>query len=103
VVGARQAQPSERGEEGMMRGMHCGGGGRGVAPFYRVGERRWRPVRWVLTPPVSKVLKRGGGDSTGSWLDEGRGRGGAMAWLLVANRRGAAHNGGGRSNGWRWC
>jgi hypothetical protein len=21
-----------------MRGMHCGGGGRGVAPFYRVGE-----------------------------------------------------------------
>jgi hypothetical protein len=38
VVGARRAQPSERGEEGMMMGMSCGGGGRGVAPFYRVGE-----------------------------------------------------------------
>jgi hypothetical protein len=67
VVRARQAQPSERGEEGMIRGIHCGGGGRGVAPFYRVreeveGSGGSRPVRWVLTPPVSKVLKRGGFD-----------------------------------------
>jgi hypothetical protein len=38
VVGDRRARPSERGEEGMMRGMLCGGGGRGVAPFYRVGK-----------------------------------------------------------------
>jgi hypothetical protein len=38
VVGARRAQPFERGEEGMMRGMRCGGGGRSVAPFYRVRE-----------------------------------------------------------------
>jgi hypothetical protein len=33
-------------------GMSCGGGGRGVAPFYRVGEAvegsgGGRPVRWV--------------------------------------------------------
>jgi hypothetical protein len=42
VVGARRARPSERGEEGMKMGMSCGGGGRGVAPFYRVGEAgRW--------------------------------------------------------------
>jgi hypothetical protein len=42
VVGARWAWPSERGEEGMMMGTSCGGGGRGVAPFYRVGEAgRW--------------------------------------------------------------
>jgi hypothetical protein len=31
-----------RGEEGMTMGMDCGGGGQGVAPFYRVGEvGRW--------------------------------------------------------------
>jgi hypothetical protein len=108
VVEARQAQPSERGEEGMMMGMHCGGGGRGVAPFYRVGEEvegrgGGRPARQVLTPPISKVLKGGGGDSMGSRLDEGRGRVGAVAWLLGVHQRGAAHNGGGRSNRWRWC
>jgi hypothetical protein len=45
------------------------------------------------------ALRGGGGDSTGSWLDEGRGRGGAMTLLLAVHRRGAAHNGGGRSNG----
>jgi hypothetical protein len=58
-------------------GMSCGGGSRGVAPFYRVGEAvegrgGGRPVRWVLTPPVLKVSKGGGGDSMGSRLDEGR-------------------------------
>jgi hypothetical protein len=42
VVRARQARPSEQGEEGMMMGRSCGGGGRGVAPFYRAGEAgRW--------------------------------------------------------------
>jgi hypothetical protein len=42
VVGARQALPFERGVEGMKMGTSCGGGGRGVAPFYRVGEAgRW--------------------------------------------------------------
>jgi hypothetical protein len=62
-------------------------------PFIGSG-RRWRgvsgggqPVRWVLTPPVLKVLKAGGGDSTGSRLDEGRGRGGAVAQLLVERQR----------------
>jgi hypothetical protein len=89
-------------------GMSCGGGSRGVAPFYRVGEAvegrgGGRPVRWVLTPPVLKVSKGGGGDSMGSRLDEGRGRGGAAARLLVVQRRGATHNGGGRSNGRRRC
>jgi hypothetical protein len=89
-------------------GMSCGGGGRGVAPFYRVGEAvegsgGGRPVRWVLTPPVSKVLKGGGGDLMGSRVDEGRGRGGAAAWLLVVHRRGTVHNSGGRSNGQRQC
>jgi hypothetical protein len=102
-VGARWARPSEQGEEGMMMGMSCGGGGRGVAPFYRVGEAMegiggGQSVRWVLTPPVSKVLKGGGGDSRGSRLDEGKGRGGAAARLLVVHQRGATHNGGGRSN-----
>jgi hypothetical protein len=47
-------------------------------------------VRWVLTPTVSKLLKGGGRDSTGSHLDEGRGRGGAAAQLLMVHRRGAA-------------
>jgi hypothetical protein len=42
VVRARRVQPSERGEEGMMMGTSCGGGGWGVAPFYKVGEAgRW--------------------------------------------------------------
>jgi hypothetical protein len=42
VVGARRALPSERGVEGMKMGMSCGGGGRGVASFYKVGEAgRW--------------------------------------------------------------
>jgi hypothetical protein len=42
VVGARWALPSERGVEGIKMGMSCGGGGQGVAPFYRVGEAgRW--------------------------------------------------------------
>jgi hypothetical protein len=41
VVGARRVRPSERGEEGMTMGTSCGGGGWGVAPFYRVGEA-WR-------------------------------------------------------------
>jgi hypothetical protein len=42
VVGARRAQPFEQGVEGIKMGMSCGGGGRGVAPFYRVGEAgRW--------------------------------------------------------------
>jgi hypothetical protein len=42
VVGARRALPSERGVEGMKMGMSCGGGGRGVASFYKVGETgRW--------------------------------------------------------------
>jgi hypothetical protein len=49
----------------MMMGMSCGGGGLGVAPFYRVGEAvegngGVRPARWVLTPPVSMVFKRRG-------------------------------------------
>jgi hypothetical protein len=66
VVGARRAWPSKRGEEGMTMGMRCGGRGWGVVPFYMVGEavegsRGGRPVRWVLTPLVSKVLKGGGG------------------------------------------
>jgi hypothetical protein len=48
-----------------MTEMSCGGGGWGVAPFYRVGEavegsEGSRPVRWVLTPLVSKVFKRRG-------------------------------------------
>jgi hypothetical protein len=65
VFGARRARPSEQGEEGMMTEMSCGGGGWGVAPFYRVGEavegsEGSRPVRWVLTPLVSKVFKRRG-------------------------------------------
>jgi hypothetical protein len=56
-----------------MMGMSCGGGSRGVAPFYRVreaveGSGGGRPSRWVLTPPVLKVLKGGGrgfnGEST---------------------------------------
>jgi hypothetical protein len=73
-------------------GTSCGGGSRGVAPFYRVGEvvegsGGGQPVRWVLTPPVLKVLKAGGGDSTGSRLDEGRGRGGSVAQLLVERQR----------------
>jgi hypothetical protein len=38
VVGAQRARPSERGEEGMMMGTSCGGGGWGIAPFYRVEE-----------------------------------------------------------------
>jgi hypothetical protein len=42
VVGTRRARPSEQGEEGMTMGTSCGGGGRGVAPFYRVGVAgRW--------------------------------------------------------------
>jgi hypothetical protein len=42
VVGARRALPSKLGEEGMKMGMSCGGGGRGVAAIYRVGEvGRW--------------------------------------------------------------
>jgi hypothetical protein len=42
VVGARRAWLSKRGEEGMMMGTSCGGGGQGVVPFYRVGEAgRW--------------------------------------------------------------
>jgi hypothetical protein len=42
VVGAQWAWPSERGEEGMIMGKSCGGGGQDVAPFYRVGEAgRW--------------------------------------------------------------
>jgi hypothetical protein len=44
---------------------------------------------------VLKVLKGGGGDLTGSQLDDGRGRGAAAARLLVVCRSGAAHNGGG--------
>jgi hypothetical protein len=44
VVRARRARPSKRGEEGMMMGMSCGGGGRGVAPFYRVGVAGRRPT-----------------------------------------------------------
>jgi hypothetical protein len=45
----------------MTIGTSCGGGGRGVAPFYRVGvavkgSGGGQPVRWVLTPPVSKVF-----------------------------------------------
>jgi hypothetical protein len=45
VVRARRARPSKRGEEGMKMGTSCGGGGRGVVPFYRVGEAgRW-PAR----------------------------------------------------------
>jgi hypothetical protein len=60
VVGARQAQPSERGEEGMMRGMHCGGGGRGVAPFYRVGERRWSAGEVGFTSTSFEGVKRRG-------------------------------------------
>jgi hypothetical protein len=100
VVRARRAWPSEQGEEGMTMGMSCGSGGRGVAPFYWVGEAvegsgGGRPVRWVLTPTVSKLLKGGGRDSTGSHLDEGRGRGGAAAQLLMVHRRGTAHNSGG--------
>jgi hypothetical protein len=48
-------------------GTSSGGRGRGVAPFYRVreaveGSGCDRPARWVLTPPVLKVLKRGGGE-----------------------------------------
>jgi hypothetical protein len=62
-----------------MMGTSCGGGSRGVAPFYRVreaveGSGGGRPSRWVLTPPVLKVLKGGGGDSMESRHDEGRGR-----------------------------
>jgi hypothetical protein len=73
VVEAQQAQPSERGEERMMRRMHCGGGGRGVAPFYRVGVEVEgsggdRAARWVLTPPVLKVLKGGEGIRRGVGL-----------------------------------
>jgi hypothetical protein len=41
------------------------------------------------------------GGEMGSRLDEGRGRGGAAAWLLVVHRSGVAHNGGGQSNR-RW-
>jgi hypothetical protein len=42
VVVARRAWFSERGEEGMTLRTSCGGGGRGVAPFYRVREvGRW--------------------------------------------------------------
>jgi hypothetical protein len=42
VVGTRWARPSEQGEEGMTMGTSCGGGGWGVAPFYRVGVAgRW--------------------------------------------------------------
>jgi hypothetical protein len=75
-----------------MMGTSCGGGGQGVAPFYRVreaveGNGGGQAARWVLTPSFSKVLKRGGGNSTGSWLDEGRGRGGAVARLLMVHRR----------------
>jgi hypothetical protein len=104
VVEARWARPFEQGEDGMTMGTSCGGGGRGVVPFYRVGEvvegsGGGRPMRWVLTPPVSKVLKGGVGDSTGSRLDEGRGRGGSAARLLMVHRRGAGHNGGDRTNG----
>jgi hypothetical protein len=46
VVRARRARPSERGAEGMTMGMSYGGGGRGVALFYRLG-RRWRGAETV--------------------------------------------------------
>jgi hypothetical protein len=60
VVGARRARPSELGEEGMMRGMHCGGGGRGVAPFYRVGDAVRCGER-----PATEVRYQGTGYSKG--------------------------------------
>jgi hypothetical protein len=55
MVGARRAQPTEQGEEGMMMGMSCGGGGQGVAPFYGVGE----VASWVVMAAVVRV--QGGG------------------------------------------
>jgi hypothetical protein len=77
-----------------------------LRPFIGSG-RQWgsgggRSVRWVLTLPVLMVLKGGGGDSMGSRLDEEWGRGGATSQLLVVHPRGAALNGGGRSDG-RWA
>jgi hypothetical protein len=65
VVRARLARPSERGEEAMTMGTSCGGGGRGVAPFYRVGE----VADWVVLAAV--VHFQGGGR-----LRKGRRRGG---------------------------
>jgi hypothetical protein len=44
VVGARRVLPSERGVEGMKMGTSCGGGDRGVAPFYWVREVAGRVV-----------------------------------------------------------
>jgi hypothetical protein len=55
MVGARWAWPSKRGEEGMMMGTSCGGGGRGVVPFYRVREA----AGWVVMAVV--VRFQGGG------------------------------------------
>jgi hypothetical protein len=66
VVGGRRAQPSKRGEEGMMMGTSCGGGGRGVVPFYRVGEVAGRVVMAVVVcfqggGRIRKGRRRGGG------------------------------------------
>jgi hypothetical protein len=61
VVRARRALPSERGVEGMKMGMSCGGGGRGVAPFYRVGEVAGRVVMAaVVRFQGGGRLRRGG-------------------------------------------
>jgi hypothetical protein len=65
VVEAQRARPSERGEDGMMMGTSCGGGGRGVAPFYRVGEVASQVVMAAV------VCFQGGGR-----LQKGRRRGG---------------------------
>jgi hypothetical protein len=78
-----------------MRRMRCGGGGRGVAPFYRVGvvvegSGGDRPARWVLTPPVLKVLKGGEGIRRGVGLM--REGGGTVQWLGFSwCTRGARH------------
>jgi hypothetical protein len=79
VVGARRALPSERGVEGMKMGMSCGGGGRGVASFYRVGEVAGRVV---MAAVVCFQVVAGYGGEAKSWrrrLREGKGGGGREA------------------------
>jgi hypothetical protein len=62
VVGARPAWRSVRGEEGMMMGTSCGGGSRGVAPFYRVREvAGWVVMTAVVHFQGGGLLRKGGG------------------------------------------
>jgi hypothetical protein len=81
-----------------MRGMRCGGGGRGVVPFYRVGEagRVGNDQRWrcAIKAPVTRR-----GDDGVATVHGGNGRGGDDASFRFSTWHWRETNGGVRSGG----